>query len=294
MISKRMFERLGLAFLALLLVVPYSAAQRAQRERQPLQFPAPAQQKAAAGKQRPAVLKMRVEEGRVIADISDCPMQTVLQELADRTGIIFEVRSEQNPLVSLHLNRVPLEEAIRRIAAQSDVMFLYGQGEESDRITTARVFPRTAAIPQPALIYLGSGVVTRTSHTVETPEQALAVLSTNASLEDREVGIEILVKTRSPEAVKALINCINDPAPEIRAAAIEGLATMDARSALPAILKRLKDEHPGVRQSATAAVALLGDARNVNDLKPLSFDKDSSVAAAAETAIRKLSAGEKK
>jgi hypothetical protein len=41
-------------------------------------------------------------------------------------------------------------------------------------------------------------------------------------------------------------------------------------------------------------VALLGNSQNIKDLKPLSSDKDVSVAAAAEMAIRKLSATEKK
>jgi len=63
---------------------------------------------------------------------------------------------------------------------------------------------------------------------------------------------------------------------------------------LPNIVKCLKDAHPGVRQSATTAVALLGDSKNLKDLKPLTFDKDASVAGAAEVAIRKLSSSVKK
>jgi HEAT repeat protein len=90
------------------------------------------------------------------------------------------------------------------------------------------------------------------------------------------------------------MNYISDPAPEIRCAVIEGLAALGAHEALPEILKKLRDANSGVRQSATTAVALLGDARNLKDLKPLSADKDPSVAAAAELAIRKLSAAEKK
>ena len=287
--------RLAAILAAILAVASFSSAAQRTRQREPLQFPPPGTE-PQSGKppERPSVLKMRVEEGRVIADISDSPLQKVLQELADRSGIIFEVRSEDNPLVSIHLQRVPLQEAIQRITSGSNAIFLYGQGSESDRITMVRVFPRTAPVQQPGILYLGSGTITKTSHAVETPEQALSVLAANASIEDREAGIEILVKSKSDEAVQALIKCVTDPAPEIRVAAIEGLATMDAHSALPAILKRLKDDHPGVRQSATAAVALLGDARNVKDLKPLSLDRDSSVAAAAETAIRKLSAGERK
>jgi hypothetical protein len=259
-----------------------------------LQFPPGGRQPQGPKPEKITILKMRVEEGRVNADISDVQLQNVLQELAERTGIIFEVRSQDNPPISIHVNRIPVQEFIQRITSGSNAIFLFGSGGDSDRITLVRIFPRTAQIQQPALVYLGAGAVTKTNNTVETPEQALQVLSGNASIEDREQGIEILVKNKGDVAVKALMGCISDPAPEIRSAAIDGLAAINARKALPGILKCLKDEHPGVRQSAITAVALLGDSANLKDLRPLSFDKDASVAAAAEAAIRKLSAIEKK
>jgi hypothetical protein len=245
--------------------------------------------------QKPAVQKMRVEDGKVHADITDSPLQNVLQELADRTGIIFEVRSQENPLVSVHLDWVSVQEAIQRIASGSNTIFFYGQDKSGpERITLVSVFPRTNAVQQPGIVYLGTGGVTKSNEDIQTPEQALRILSGNADVEARERAIEILVSTKSDAAIKALRNSISDPAPEIRVAAIEGLATLGARQALPGILKSLKDPHPGVRQSAITAVALLGDARNLKDLKPLSTDKDNSVATAAEIAIRQLSAAIKK
>lgn len=239
-------------------------------------------------------MKMRVEEGNVTADITDSPLQAVLRELAERTGVVFEVRSQENPPVSIHLQHVSLQEAIRRITSGSNTIFLYGQGEESTQLKLVRIFPRTPPVQQPALVYLGTGAVTKNNNTVETPEQALQALASNATIEDREMAIEVLVKNKGEAAVKALTESISDPAPEIRVAAIEGLAAMGARATLPEILKSLKDLHPGVRQSAVTAVTLLGDAGNLRDLKPLASDKDASVATAAEVAIRKLSSSGKK
>ena len=278
-----------LVLLGTLALCPAAQVQR-YPSRNP-QVPRPGQPQV----QKPAVQKIRVDGDRVTADISDSPLQNVLQELADRTGIIFEVRSQENPLVSIHLNRISLQEAIQRIASGCDTIFLYDQDKpESERITLVRVFPRTNPIVQPSIIYLGTGAVTKSNEDVETPEQALKVLAESTSVEAREKAIEILVGTKSESAVAALKNSLADPAPEIRVAAIEGLAALGARGALPGILKCLKDANPGVRQSATTAVALLGDAKNVKDLKPLSADRDASVAAAAEIAIQKLSAAIKK
>jgi hypothetical protein len=258
------------------------------------QFPPSYRPQPGAKVEQTFVLKLRVEEDKVTADISNTPMQTVLAELAERSGVIFEVRNLDNPFISIHVNRIPLQEFIQRITSGSNAIFNYAKGADPERITLVRLYPRMVQLQQPGIVYLGSGVVTKTNNAVETPEQALQAVTGNASLEDRELAIEILVKAKGDAAVKALIDCISDPAPEIRVAAIEGLSSMGVREALPGILKSLKDTHPGVRQSAVSAVAFLGNAGNIKDLKPLSLDKDPGIAAAAEIAIRKLSSIEKK
>jgi len=237
----------------------------------------------------PEILVMRVDEGRITADIVNSQLQKVLRELAERTGIIFEVRTEDNPRVSVHLYDVSFQEAIQRIASNSNSIFFY-DSEKPERIELVRVFPRTEAAKQPGIIYLGSGVVTKGNDDIATPAEALKVLEEGASVKARERAIEILSQTGSEEAVVALMKSVSDEQPEIRMAAIEGLASLGELEALPGIVECLKDRHSGVRQSAVTAVALLGDENNLNDLKALRADRDPGVAAAAETAIQKLSA----
>ena len=242
--------------------------------------------------QKPEVLKVRVIEGAVTAEISDSPMQHVLKELAERSGIIFEVRSEPNPLVSVKLHEIPMQESIRRIVADSDIIFIYDENNP-EAISLVRVFPRTKSVQQPGLLYLGTGAITKISMEIKTPEQAKKVLEIGTDPEDREKAIEILTREKGDLAIGALTNALSDNAPEIRIAAIEGLVVMNSRKSLPKIIKNLKDQNPGVRQSAVTAVALLGSSRNVKDLKPLIADENVNVSTAAESAIRKLSAAEK-
>lgn len=245
--------------------------------------------------QLPAILTMRVEEGAITAKIANSPLQDVLRELAERAGIIFEVRGQENPLVTLNLQRVSLQEAIQRIAPGFNTVFFYDKGQQdSQRITLVQIFPRTNTTPQPSILYLGTGAVTKTNDNIDTAEQAMNILAEGTNVKVREKAVEFLVSTKSEEAVKALIRSISDPAPGIRVAVIEGLAALNVQAALPNILKSLKDPNPTVRQSAATVVALLGNAQNVKDLRPLSKDKDPGVAAAAEMAIRKLSASVKK
>jgi len=239
--------------------------------------------------QKPIVLKMRVVNSLVTADISDCPMQMALQDLADRSGIVFEVRSQDNPLVSVHPNQVDFHEAIQRISPNHNVIFFYDQ-DKSERIILAQVYPRARPVQQPGLVYLGTGAVTKNNEEVDTPEQALKVLDGNARLEVKVKAINILIQNKSNETIKALAGSLSDPAPEVRVAVIESFVSMGAHSAVPEIVKCLKDPHPTVRQSAIMAIGDLGNDKNIKDLKPLSADKDPSIAAFADMAMKKLAA----
>ena len=279
---------LRFAALVLLATIPAGGA-FPQRRPSPTSAPAP------KANQLPAVLSMRLEEGRITATIANSPLQTVLQEFADRTGIIFEVRSQENPLISVNLKEVSFTEAIERITPGFNTIYFYDNSQTTpERITMVQVFPRTDSGPQPSILYLGTGAITKTNDSIETTEQALKVLAEGKDVEVKERAIEILVNAKGEEAVKALIQATSDRSPEIRVAAIEGLAALNAHTALSSILRSLKDRHPAVRQSAATAVALLGTAQNLKELRPLSMDKDAGVAAAAETAIRKLSTSVKK
>jgi hypothetical protein len=271
-----------LTFLSVLL---FSAPLLAQRSRIPVpQKRSPTQQKVPL----PEVLVMRVDDDKITADIRNSPLQKVLGELAERTGIVFEIRSEDNPLVSVHLYGVSFQEAIQRIASDNNTIFYYDR-DKPTRITYVRVFPRTSSVKQPSIIYLGTGSVTKSNDDIDTPEQALSILAENASPEARIKAIEILSQTRSVEAIEALLKSVSDPEAEIRIAAIESLAELGVHEALAGIIKSLKDPDPGVRQSAIMAVALLGDESNLKDLEPLRMDDHAGVAAAVETAVQRLS-----
>jgi hypothetical protein len=271
-----------LTFLSMFL---FSTPIPAQRSRTPVpQKREPTQQEDSV----PAVLVMRVDDDRITADIRNSPLQKALRELAERTGIVFEVRSEDNPLVSVHLYGVSFQEAIQRIASDNNTIFFYDKNKPT-RIAYVRVFPRANSVEQPSIIYLGTGAVTKSNDDIDTPEQALRILAENASPKVRKKAIEILSQTASVEAIEALLKSVSDPEAKIRIAAIEGLAALGVHEALSGILKSLKDPDPGVRQSAITAIALLGDESNLRDLEPLKMDDDAGVAAAAETAVQKLS-----
>jgi hypothetical protein len=146
--------------LALLAPVPAAGAQPRQR--------LPENPQNAAEAQKPVLLSIALADGAVTADIADCPLHDVLVELAARTGVIFEVRSEPNPLVSVHLRAVPLPEAVGRIVPEGNIVFIHDEADPG-RIALVRILPRDGAAVQPGLLYFGTGRVTASGRSTGAP-----------------------------------------------------------------------------------------------------------------------------
>jgi len=237
-------------------------------------------------------MRMLLDGGGLNAQIRATPLQQVLEELAARTGVVFEIESQENPKISIFFNRMSIQEAIHRLLSGNDSQIYYHRDEAGQNyVRYVRIFSQVLRPTPPSLRYIGTGVITkRGDDVIDNPEQALAVLAESANPAAKQKAIEVLVAVRGAATIPALKMALADPAIEVKVAAIEGLASLGAREALPQILPALKDGHPGVRQSAILAVSLLGDAGNLKELRPLLRDPDGSVAAAADMAIRKLSA----
>ncbi len=268
-------------------LLPCGAAAQVVRGQNPLPNARPTAPPPPSG---PSFMKIRVEQDQVTAQIVSTPLPEVLDELAARTGLVFELASQNSTPVTVTFSRVSLKEAVERLTDNNNSIFYYSRDDSGQsRITFVRIFPRGNKPQQASLRYIGSGTVTRTGDdSVDTPEQAIKVLAESQNVDARQKAVELLAAVKGDAAVEAITKALGDSAPEVRVAAIEALAGTGIHAALPQILLALKDPHPGVRQSAIVAVALLGDVENIRQLQPLTRDKDESVAAAAEMGVKKL------
>lgn len=238
----------------------------------------------------PPRMKIRVEEDRVSGEIRYTPLQEVLAEIAAWSGVVFEVPSLENEPVTITFYSTPLEEAILRVVGERNSLVYCEKGADGqNRVSLVRILGERGREEQPSLRYIGMGTKTKTlEDVIDTPEQALRILVESDNLIARENAVALLGDAPVEVALPGLTMALDDPAPEVVVAAIEALSGLGAEEALAQILRALKSSHPGVRQSAVLAVSLLGTSKNIRDLKPLERDKDASVSAAAEMAIRKL------
>jgi hypothetical protein len=289
MISKTARRLVGLVVFLSWLGIPALSAfsQAAQSARQPQRVLA----KPQPTPNEPAFMKLRLEGQDLVAEIRNVPLQDVLEELAAWTGVVFEIQSEENPPVSISFFRVPIAEAIQRLTGNNNSIVYYERDDTAQsQVRFVRIFARAPRPQAPTLHYIGTGAITRRSDDViDSPEQAIAILTQSANLVSRQKAVEMLVNAKTADAAAALKIALRDKASEIKVAAIEGLTALGIHDAVPQIVPALKDTNPGVRKSAVQAIGLLGDSAHIKDLRPLLRDQDSSVAAAAEIAIQKLS-----
>jgi len=111
---------------------------------------------------------MQIKDGRVNAAVRSAPLQRVLEELAARSGVVFQVQSQDNPLVSITLQEVSLQEAIQRIASADDLIFYHGRDSSGQSaMQLVKVYPRADVPLQPSIRYIGSGVITKTGENSE-------------------------------------------------------------------------------------------------------------------------------
>jgi|WetSurMetagenome_2_1015567.scaffolds.fasta_scaffold61386_3 hypothetical protein len=116
----------------------------------------------------PLSLRMQIKDGRVNAAVRSAPLQRVLEELAARSGVVFQVQSQDNPLVSITLQEVSLQEAIQRIASADDLIFYHGRDSSGQSaMQLVKVYPRADVPLQPSIRYIGSGVITKTGENSE-------------------------------------------------------------------------------------------------------------------------------
>jgi hypothetical protein len=146
----------------LLYLATSSVATFGQNQRPPNSRPASAQNQVNNQASIPLLLRMQIKDGKVNASVRAAPLQKVLEELAARSGIVFQIQSQDNPLVSIVLQEISLQEAVQRIASADDLIFYQGQDASSQNtIQLVKIYPRGEVPLQPSIRFIGSGAITK-------------------------------------------------------------------------------------------------------------------------------------
>jgi HEAT repeat protein len=111
---------------------------------------------------------------------------------------------------------------------------------------------------------------------------ALVAAASGPDPVSRRVAMDILAETSSPEAVPAYRTGLGDPDPQVRTAAVRGLASADGSEDLANRIAALLDDPDGeVRATAAAALMDLSDERGTAALTEMASSPDAAWRSAA-------------
>jgi HEAT repeat protein len=93
---------------------------------------------------------------------------------------------------------------------------------------------------------------------------------------NREDAIKALGVSGDPRAVRPLVDCCQDPDPEIRLHAIDALNKLKSGRSVTVLVERLKDrtEQPAIREHAADALAVIRSYGAITSLRECALDPE--------------------
>lgn len=90
---------------------------------------------------------------RLNVRVYDAPWDRVLKEVQRKTGIVIDVKGVLAGTLTLEARAIPVEEALRRLFINADVVFFYAgsmpDGRAAERLVRAWVFPKEGSVVAP-------------------------------------------------------------------------------------------------------------------------------------------------
>lgn len=235
-------------------------------------------------------ITLTIAGGRVSLDARDASLQAILDEIGDRTGM--RVRLDEpgetqiaGETVTMTLEAVPVEEALRRLLRGKDFVLVYSPG----RLAEARVYghgrsdERASAPPPAASVPSGRAgdpenrdtVARLRAQALSSPDlavraQALEGLAANADLRAvRDTVLEVLARESNAGLLQRALDivgadrtiplepivklAVSNPAPEVRIKALTQLVeqmSRDPRARQTLETSAADDPAPAVRDAA--------------------------------------------
>jgi hypothetical protein len=227
-----------------------------------LSFPVSSLDAAGDSKSEGSGFLIRIKDNLLTVKLKDTPLETVLTEIANQTGIQIIFYGPMEGALSADFSALPLDNGLKRLVREFNHVFVYQEGK------TKGSEPEIVKI----IIYSKMG---------ERPRKGL------------EARV-IEPKKWSPEKLKevsldSLLRALEDKDPEVREEAVDFLSGLkDERANVHLAEVLLTDEDKDVRESAAGALGELKDKRAIDPLIEALRDKDAGVRESAADALAEI------
>jgi hypothetical protein len=221
----------------------------------------------------------------------DVPLQKILKEIADLTGIKVVYNGPADALVSAHFSDVSLYSGLKRLLRGFSYVLVSAKNSDSSvepRIAQITVFSQNrgnsqhSQDPQRRSRVNPGGL----------PDPSLESLVTrlkNSNPEIRQQTVDQLGDLMDDRAIAPLSEVLaKDPDASIRASAAEALGDIGEEAARGVLEEALRDPHVLVRRSAVEALGEMGGSDSIYALQEALNDQDKAVRNLAAEALEEL------
>ena len=236
---------------------------------------------------------VRVKDNLLTVKLKDVPLEKVLTEIVNQTGIQISIDGPMEELVSADFSDLPLDEGLKRLLRDFNHIFIYRgakarapepeirkviiyskRGEISDKRLEPRVIRPEKRPPRKLK---------------QAPRESLvrAPEDKNERVEDKTVDLTPELKDEK-SIVELTAVLLNDNDEEARDEAAQALGDLRDSRAIGALIQALKDKDAGVRESAVDALGTIGGEEVLRPLMDSLKDEDEDVREAAAEALKNL------
>lgn len=243
-----------------------------------------------------------VESGLLTVSIKDISLVNFLDELANQTGIVFDVYANTDRKVTGHYSKIPLDEGLKRLLSPSNFIIIYMDKNDLSKKTEIKKIIVYDHFGDPS----GQRTIKQTTQsdvgkegrkTGEKRNKTDAAKSLEAYAEQlKDVDPDIRADTVSDMAdeygqaaliylEKALVFDGND---DVRAAAAEEIGGLDNEEGIEILAKGLNDPDEDVREAVMEALGEIGGQKALPVLRKALKDKNEDIREAAADLIEEI------
>ena len=236
---------------------------------------------------------VRTKNNLLTVKLRDIPMEKVLAEIANQTGIQIIFYGPMEGFLSADFSDLPLHKGLRQLTRGFNHIFIYRRGKargSASEIKEAIIFSKTDKKPN-------KKVEPRVIEPKKWPPQELKKATLESlvkALEDedpevREDAVDLLAELKDERAIVHLTEVLlNDKEEDVRESAAEAMGELGDERAIDPLIQALGDKDAGVRESAVDALAEVGGKKVISPLMGALSDEDEDVREAAADALKEI------
>lgn len=221
-------------------------------------------------------------DGLLSVRVEAMPLSVLVREIARLSDIELTAYEPLHGVTSIELDRLPLQEALRRVLRRRNYILLVPKSSSSTGPSRLWILSEGDSDAPSRFREVGDAVASQAAFT------ELEAALRNADVWEREEAVDLLGESSDPRAIVPLRTALTDDNEGVRQIAISALARIGGVDAATALAIALSDEHTWLREEAVEALGRIGGPDSIRLLEQARRDEHLSVREGAAEMLARL------